>query len=137
MLYSLEVVILTTSQVNALEIAYKKILTDLQALSKNVASQAIYLLIGLLPFEAELHLRILTLWGAITRQPEGSAIRDLAIRKISVYNRPKDSWFTYALKVASKYKLTDLLHSSLDWTIAKPEWKQLSLKRCMITGSSG
>jgi hypothetical protein len=125
MLFGLEAVVLNATQVQSLETAYRKILRDLQSLCKSVATEAIYLLIGLLPLEAELHQRTLTLWGAIARLPEGSTLRDLATRQMCLPQQARNSWFHYALSIAKRYNIESLLHSAFDWNIPKQEWKSM------------
>jgi hypothetical protein len=46
---------------------FKKLLKQLLSLPNNIADISIYILSGLLPIEAEIHLKALSLFGNITR----------------------------------------------------------------------
>ena len=125
MLYGLEAIILPQTIVMKLERAYKEILRNIQGLRQNVASVAIYLLIGLLPVQAELHLRILILFGAIMRLDVNAALYQLARRQLATQVNPKSSWFGYVKEIARRYNLLHLVQSSVDIRYSKEEWKAL------------
>ena len=61
LLYGLEAVTLLKMDLQALDLLYKDLLHNIQSLREGLATEAIYLLIGLIPAEAEFHIRILTL----------------------------------------------------------------------------
>ena len=64
---------------------YKKVLKQILSLYINVADPAInYILSGLLPIEAEIHIKALTFFGSITRSEDTSIEWRLAERQLQV-----------------------------------------------------
>jgi DNA-binding CsgD family transcriptional regulator len=61
--YGLEILLPTGKILEQLNIHYKKVLKQLLSLYINVADPAIYILSGLLPIEAEIHIKVLTFFG--------------------------------------------------------------------------
>jgi hypothetical protein len=124
MLHGLEAIILTKTETERLERGYRNILRNLLSLRKNVATAAIYLMFGMLPIKAELDLRILTLYGIVTRQQENTVIKDLARRQLANQASPSTSWFRYVADVAKEYGLHSMIHSALEIHFSKAEWKR-------------
>ena len=60
--YGLEVILPTGKALDTLEIQYKKLLKQILSLPSTTADPAVYLLSGLLPAEALIHKRMLTLY---------------------------------------------------------------------------
>jgi hypothetical protein len=123
--YGLEAVILTQSQISKLEITYRKILRNIQGFGRIVAKEAIYLLIGLLPIEAEIHVKTLNLYGAITRLDTNSNLKEVGRRQIALQTSPRSSWFRYVLEIAKQYGLQSMIHSALDIDYTPEEWKRV------------
>ena len=69
------------------------------------ADPAVYLLSGLLPAEALIHKRMLSLYGNITRLPENSVERRLAERQLEIKSFNSHSWFIAVKKVLILYDL--------------------------------
>jgi len=65
--YGLEILLPTGKTLDQINIKYKKILKQILSLYTNVADPAIDILSGLLPIEAEIHIKAITLFGNITR----------------------------------------------------------------------
>jgi exonuclease III len=128
MMHGLETLILTQGDVDKLERGYKNILRNLMSLRKNIASSAVYLMMGQLPIEAELHLRILTLYGMISRQDDQTAIKQLARRQLATQTNPCNSWFGYVASIAKSYDLYTSIHSALEIKFSKEEWSGLIKK---------
>ena len=93
LLYGLEAVTLLKKDLQALDLFYKDLLRNIQSLREGVATEAIHLLLGLIPVEGELNIRILILYGAISRLPTNSPIKRLAERQLTFGQ--KGSWFIY------------------------------------------
>jgi hypothetical protein len=125
MIYGLEAVILSKKDYEALEVAYRRILREVQGLPPNTAREAIHLLIGLLPITAELHLRALSLFGAISRLDHKASLKQLAVRQISTKSARGNSWFRHLLQIARGYDLEHLMHHSLATYIPKDQWKRI------------
>jgi hypothetical protein len=57
---------------------------QLLSISSNTPDPAIYILTGLLPIEAQIHIRALTLFGNVYRQDEACIEKQLAKRQLRV-----------------------------------------------------
>ena len=122
LLHGLEACVLNSKDLQLLDKYYKKLLRQIQALPDNTASEAIYLLIGALPIEAQLHRRALSLFGNIARLPLDHQLRRLARRQLATqYDNPY-SWFHYICKLGEKYSL-DII-SEFNSPEDKPIWKK-------------
>ena len=84
LLYGLEVIIPSGKAFTMLETQYKRLLKQILSLPITTADPAIYLLSGMLPVEATLHKRILSLFGNITRLPDDSIELRLAKRQLQL-----------------------------------------------------
>ena len=80
LLYSLEVLPLTNSQINDLSDFHLSFLKNIQALPTRTASAAVFSLLGALPIEAELHKRQLSLLHSILAS-ENQNLRDILLRQ--------------------------------------------------------
>ncbi|CAC5408163.1 unnamed protein product [Mytilus coruscus] len=80
LLYSLEVLPLTNSQINDLGDFHLSFLKNIQALPTRTASVAVFSLLGALPIEAELHKRQLSLLHSIPAS-ENQNLRDILLRQ--------------------------------------------------------
>lgn len=126
LLYGLEVIRLTKSDITQLSTYFIKLLKQLQHLPERTANVAALLLLGQLPLESEIHKRILNLFGNIIRN-YGSIERDIAIRQLAVKSRTSDSWFIKIVELTELYSLPspyDLIESPP----SKHVWKQLVKK---------
>ena len=128
MLYGLEAMILTQKQINSLEIAYRTMLRQLQALPSQVATEAIYLLMGMFPIEAVLHHRTLSLFGAIVRLDNNSFLKTLACRQLGSQVAKRKSWFQHVLAIAKNYGLDQFLHYATQVYIPKQDWNKAVLE---------
>jgi hypothetical protein len=76
-----------TGRITLLQNYYKKLLKQLLSLTINVADPAVYMISGLLPLEAEIHIKVFTMFGNITRAHKtplnGSWQKDNYISKVS------------------------------------------------------
>ncbi len=105
--YGLEALRLTPPQIDRLEKFHRFNLRLLQSLPDRVASSAVYLLIGLPPFEAILDMNIANLIGMIVNQ-ESSTLHSVMQRQLSVKGLRSKSWFIYAAGRLAKYDLPSL-----------------------------
>ncbi|CAC5422477.1 unnamed protein product [Mytilus coruscus] len=71
---------------------------------ERTATSAVYLLLGQIPVEAELHKRMLNFFGNIIRN-HGSDERDVAIRQLAVMPRDSNSWFVKIVELTEQYGL--------------------------------
>ena len=86
----------------------------------NVADPAIYILSGLLPIEAEIHIKA---FGSITRSEHTSIEWRLAERQLQVKSYDSNSWFMDIRKFCIKYNITDP-YTYLENPLPKLEWKR-------------
>ena len=122
LIYGLEVLVLTKTHIADLERTYCGMLRKLLSLREGTASAAVYLLMGLPPLEAEIHIRLLTTFGAITRMPLCSPMRCLALRQLST-DTVTTGWFRYVQATARRYDMENILLSSLLAPWGKEAWK--------------
>ena len=104
LLYGLETICLSQPNINALETFYRATLKRIQHLPESSANAACYLLLGVLPIQAQIDVKILTLFGSILRR-EGSLEREVAERQLAVKDLHSPSWFSTVKKLLLKYDL--------------------------------
>lgn len=124
--YGLEIVIPKGKILDNLQLQYKKLLKQILSLNINVADPAVYLISGLLPIEAEIHLKILTMFGNITRANKKSSEWRLAERQLQIKSMDSNSWFIDMKKICIKYDLENPL-SLLYNELSKGKWKKMTI----------
>ena len=95
LLYGLELIFFLPQvpQLEQLEIAQKRLLKQILALPNSVADIAVYILTGILPIEAQMHIRALGLFNNICHQAVDSFEKVLARRQLIVKPDSSASWF--------------------------------------------
>ena len=88
LLYGLELILPTTSSLLLLENFQKKILKQILSLPPCVADITVNILTGILPIEAQLHIRALGLFNNICNQLESSIEKSLARRQLLIKKVP-------------------------------------------------
>ena len=121
--YGLEVILPTGKALETLEIQYKKLVKQILSVPTTTADPAVYLLSGLLPAEALIHKRMLSLYGNITRLPKNSVERRLAERQLEIKSFNSHSWFIAVKKVLILYDLPSA-ETLLDNPVEKLKWKK-------------
>ena len=119
LLYGLDAVRLTRHDIDDLNDYHRNLLRQVQGLPRYVATEAIYLLSGTLPLEAELHIRVLNLFGAICRS-ENDTMKQLASRQMSIGSQY--SWFTYVQQLCQNYGISTEASLTAPWR--KQAWKR-------------
>ncbi|CAG2193653.1 unnamed protein product [Mytilus edulis] len=104
---------------------YKKLLKQILSLNINVADPAVYLISGLLPIEAEIHIKILKIFGNIKRANENSCEWRLAERQLQTKSMDSNSRFIDMKKICIKYNLENPL-SLLYNELSKGKWKKMT-----------
>ncbi|CAC5385356.1 unnamed protein product [Mytilus coruscus] len=149
LLYGLEILPLNSTQMTELKQFHLKTLRCFQSLPIRTATAAVYMLLGALPIEAEMHKRQLSLLYSILAS-ENTKLENLIERQMTVNAGNSDSFFSriqeilkyYNLPTVSEFK--DQLPSKMQkkkdinrtiankWsTILQEEMKEKStLKRC-------
>ncbi|VDI66492.1 Hypothetical predicted protein [Mytilus galloprovincialis] len=104
LLYGLETFVLKQYHLNALEKVYIDFLRKIQCLPNRSVKGITYLLLGVRPATAELHIRQLNLLECIIRS-ENLTLNKILRRQISTKSETSDSWFTYIDKLLVQYDL--------------------------------
>ena len=111
MLYGLEAIVPTDEDIKKLEQAHRKSLRRIQGLPDSSANPAIYLLIGILPVEAMIHVRALTLFRSIlaaeTPSPPAMFIKELILRQLAMKDNTSKSWTVYIKQLLQRYNLPE------------------------------
>ena len=104
LIYGLEALVLTRGDYQHLEKFYKTALRRIQHLPENTANPAIYLLLGCIPVEGQIHIRMLTFFVSIIRRP-GSTECDIIKRQLAVKDLQSKSWVVQIRMLLRKYNL--------------------------------
>ena len=94
MLYGLEVIHLTKTQLNQLERYHLRTLRQIQALPQRTASSAVYMLLGALPTEAEIHKKQLSILHAVISS-DNKCSRGVVQRQLACSFNNEFSFFPY------------------------------------------
>ena len=121
LLHGLEAMVLTEPDKVALETYYRTLLKQIQHLPQNTASLAVYLLIGSLPLEAHLDLRVLSLFNRAVAL-KGSLERDILERQLAMKDLGSKSWTTVVRETLNKYSLPSA-YDVLNFPRSKEQWK--------------
>ncbi|MCG8113153.1 MAG: reverse transcriptase family protein [Candidatus Thiodiazotropha taylori] len=121
LLYGLEVLPLKKVHITTLEKFHKNSLRIIQSLPERTASAAVYLLLGAVPVEAEIHRRQLSMLHAILNS-DNRRINEVLDRQMSVNYDNKDSFFYQIIQVLQQYSLPDI-HTLKQNIPSKNEWK--------------
>lgn len=122
LLYGLEILPMNNNQLQTLKKFHIKNLRNFQSLPTRTALSAVYLLIGALPIEGELHKRQLSFLNSILTC-ENETIRSLIDRQIVMNSDNPTSFFYNISEVLERYKLPDL-QSIIDSPQSKESWKK-------------
>ncbi len=111
LLHSLEAVILSAGLVAQLSHFFKNLIRQFQGLLPNVATPAVFLLMGTLPIQALLERKHLSFFGAITRLDQNNPLRQVAIRQLACKSPMSKSWFSGISNLGRKYGVN--IHSEV------------------------
>ena len=119
--YGLEALILKDDDYKILEQFYRATLRRLQHLPENTATPILYLLLGCIPLEGQLHIKLLTFFVGILRRP-GSIEHEIIKRQLAIKDLTSHSWVVPIRTLLSKYGLPSAYHL-LKATPGKNLWK--------------
>ncbi|CAC5355245.1 unnamed protein product [Mytilus coruscus] len=123
LLYGLEILPLTKGQIEILEKFHKNTLRHIQSRSQRTATSAIYLLLGAIPVEGELHKRQLSMLYSLL-SAKNQTIQDLLQRQSSInFDNPK-SFFFCSMETLQIYNLPNIWELQSNLPI-KSKWKTL------------
>ena len=119
----LAALILSKSEIDIISNHVKQTTQDLLKLHQNTPEPFIFLMAGILPGEALLHIKQFTLFGMISRLP-GNILNTIA-KEILIRNDDKDkSWFSQIQSLCFRYGLPHPL-SLLSQPMQKSQYKAL------------
>ena len=104
LLYGLDMIRLTKTDIKKLLTYYVQLLKQIQHLPVRTSTAAVLILAGQLPIEAELHKRMLSLFRNIAEN-KGSMKNNIAFRPLAIKPEDSDSWFIQIVKVTEMYNL--------------------------------
>ena len=126
LLYGLEALVLEADNIEKLERYHRRNLRYIQHLPQSTAIPAVYLLLGTLPIEAQVDIRLLTLFrNVITPNPSvppALYIREIVARQLITTSDESNSWARHITKILAKYNLPSA-YTLLDNPPKKLVWK--------------
>ena len=122
LLFGLEVLPLTVTQISILAKFHINNLRRFQSLPIRTATSAVYLLLGALPIEAELHKRHLSLLFNILTSTN-TTIKDLSARQIAINLDNKHSYFSRVQEILDIYQLPHIRDPRVSH-MTKEQWKK-------------
>ena len=122
LLHGLEATIITDAQLSQIDVYYKSLLRQIQSLPQNVATPAIYLLSGSIPVKAHLHMRYMSMFGAIARLDLNNPLRQVATRQLAVKDDVSKSWFSRVNTLGALYHIN--IHQAISNPWPKVVWKR-------------
>ena len=126
LLYGLEIISLNKTQLDKINRYHLKTLRNIQSLPQRTATSAVYLLLGALPIEAELHKRQLSLLYNVIKS-ENKCLRDLVERQLACSFNNIHSFFHVVNQTLLKYELPSLSQTVV-LDISKGQWKSMCIK---------
>ena len=106
-IYGLEVLSCTLSDVQCLVRLQRDMLRRIPSLPRLTATVAVHCMLGIRPIEQELDLRRLTLFCSVL-YTDGTLEQDIAMRQIAVKNSDSHNWFTVCNQLLHKYNLPNI-----------------------------
>ena len=132
LLYGLEIIPLNNTQLEKINRYHVKTLRNLQSLPQRTATSAVYLLLGALPIEGELHKRLLSLLYSVIKS-ENKCLQDLVERQLACSFNNLHSFFNVAGQILLKYELPSL-NELVILDISKFQWKRTCIKAIILSG---
>ena len=122
MLYGLEILDLRKKDIKQLSDFHIDLLRRIQALPIRAALSAVYLLVGALPMEAELHKRQLSLLFSVVSS-NNATLQQLAQRAIGLHGMSYDGFFKRVSDTLDMYNLPNI-RQLFECTPSKLDWKR-------------
>ena len=126
LLYGLEITLVNSKSISKLQSFHKKTIKHILSLPTNTGDPAIYILSGMLPIEAEIEIRAITLLGNILCGSKNTTEWKITERQLKIKNLESNSWFIAMRKICMKYNLQDpeiFIHQQ----ITKSKWKKIMI----------
>ena len=123
LLYGLEVLTLTKGQLEQLSKYHIQTLRNIQSLPQRTSTAAVLMLLGALPFEAELHKRRLSLVHSVIHS-ENQSLKSIVLRQLACAFNNKNSFFHEVAEILQKYNLPTLCQL-VTGNQSKLQWKHI------------
>ena len=127
LIYGLEVLVLSTTEIKILEKYHRQNIRCLLHLPTSTAVEALHFLSGIPPIEGEIHIKALSTFRNIIAiempSPPLLYIRELIIRQMTMKTSQSSSWTTYIKSLLIRYNLPSV-SNLLNCTPSKREWKK-------------
>ena len=89
----MELLLPSSKPLEQLELFQKRILKQILSLPMSCPDPAVYILTGILPIEAQIHIKALTFFNNVCHQGEKNTEKKLARRQLTVKEESSNSWF--------------------------------------------
>ena len=123
LVHGLESLILTAPDNVKLEDFFKANLRYIQHFPKCTAIPALYLLMGVPPVEATIHIRTITFFASALRRPNSVEYKVIE-RQLTMKSSSSHSWVWYVNGLLKQYRLPSGF-SLLEYTPEKERWKRI------------
>ena len=120
--YGLEIYIPSVKDLRPMELFLKKVLKQILSIPTTTADPASFILSGMVPVEAIVHLRVLSLFGIIALLDDSSVEKRLAYRQLTIHGQSGGSWFSHLSIIMVKYGLCSPMEI-LQKPMSKCRWK--------------
>ncbi|KAK3090579.1 hypothetical protein FSP39_012852 [Pinctada imbricata] len=105
----------------------EKVLKQILSISLTTTDPAFFILSGLVPVEAIIHLRALSLFGNIALPDDSSIEKRLAYRQLTIHGHTRSSWFSNLAIITTKYELPNPMEILMD-PVSKSQWKTITIR---------
>ena len=102
--YRLEIFLPSRTELQTLEIFYRKILKQILSIPTNTADPAVYIMAGAIPIESRIHKLALGMYANICRTTN-SIEREIAERQLGMKAINDNSWFSKLKQILAIYEL--------------------------------
>ena len=130
-MYGLEALTLSRNNIEKLETYHRQNIRCMLYLPRSVATPAIHLLSGVLPVEAELHIKCLALFRNIIAASDTNIpakfLKDFITRQLAMKDNKSSSWTVYIKLLLQKYNLP-ALPDIIDNPPSKAVWVRIIKK---------
>lgn len=128
LLYGLEALVLQDKELSILEHFHRRNLRHILHLPASTASPAVYLLSGCAPLEAQIHIRVLTMFRNIVdvnpESPPSRHIHSLISRQVAMKDSTSSSWAAMVRRLLHHYDLPTA-YTLLQSPPRKTTWKTM------------
>jgi hypothetical protein len=124
LLYGMELLIPSSKPLEQLEMFQKRMIKQLLSLPTRCPDPAVYILTGILPIEAQIHLKALVFFNNVCHQDESSIEKKLAVRQLTVKAESSNSWFICINNILRKYDMKEA-STYLESPMSKSKWRSV------------